>query len=194
MAGGPFVPASTSPTDRTYDDSTLRHGVTNSFTGTSKLWALSGVLKWAPNGNATDTNFKLQGEYFRRKENGDLTFDTLTGAALTDGYTRAASRAGTCRRLPVHAALARRLRYDALISGTTTHRPGRLRRARRRPTSRSSPSYNPKRHTAMVDWSPSEFSRVRLQFARDHSREGETDNQFFLQYIMSLGAHGAHNF
>ena len=46
----------------------------------------------------------------------------------------------------------------------------------------------------MVDWSPSEFSRLRLQFARDYSRMGATDNQMFLQYIMSLGAHGAHKF
>ena len=54
--------------------------------------------------------------------------------------------------------------------------------------------YNPTRHTAMVDWSPSEFSRLRLQLARDKSRDGEADNQVWLQYIMSLGAHGAHKF
>lgn len=46
----------------------------------------------------------------------------------------------------------------------------------------------------MVDWSPSEFSRLRLQLARDKSRSGEADNQLWLQYIMSLGAHGAHKF
>jgi len=46
----------------------------------------------------------------------------------------------------------------------------------------------------MLDWSPSEFSRLRLQFARDHSRQDATDNQVLLQYIMSLGAHGAHKF
>ena len=34
------------------------------------------VWKWAPNGNAQQTNFKLQGEYFWRREHGDLTFDT----------------------------------------------------------------------------------------------------------------------
>ena len=55
-------------------------------------------------------------------------------------------------------------------------------------------AYKPRRHTAMVDWSPSEFSRIRLQFARDYSRRDEPDNQMFLQYIMSLGAHGAHQF
>jgi hypothetical protein len=46
----------------------------------------------------------------------------------------------------------------------------------------------------MLDWSPSEFSRLRLQFARDTAMAGITDNQVTLQYIMSLGAHGAHKF
>jgi hypothetical protein len=53
---------------------------------------------------------------------------------------------------------------------------------------------DPKRTTAMIDFSPSEFSRFRLQFARDEARFNEPDNQIFLQYIMSLGAHGAHKF
>jgi len=44
---------------------------------------------------------------------------------------------------------------------------------------------DPKRTTAMIDFSPSEFSRFRLQFARDEARFNEADNQIFLQYIMS---------
>ena len=54
--------------------------------------------------------------------------------------------------------------------------------------------YNPKRSSVMLDWSPSEFSRLRLQFARDEARPGVADNQVFLQYIMSLGAHAGHTF
>jgi hypothetical protein len=46
----------------------------------------------------------------------------------------------------------------------------------------------------MIDYSPSEFSRVRLQFAHDAAHESFQDNQFFVQYQMSLGAHGAHTF
>jgi hypothetical protein len=47
----------------------------------------------------------------------------------------------------------------------------------------------------MFDYSPSEFSRFRLQYARDQSRpDGVKDNQLFLQYILSMGAHGAHKF
>ena len=54
--------------------------------------------------------------------------------------------------------------------------------------------YNPSRNTVMLDWSASEFSRLRLQLAADKSRAGVTDNQVLLQYIFSLGAHGAHTF
>ena len=180
----------TSPRDRGYEDPTS--GVSNSFTGSSKLWALSGILKWSPEGNATSTNFKLQGEYFRRKESGDLTFDP-SGAALTDGY---ASRQSGWYLQGVYQFMPRwraGYRYDQLDSGATSVGlvdSGAL------PASDFPilASYKPKRHTAMIDWSPSEFSRVRLQLARDYSRMGEPDNRLFLQYIVSLGAHGAHTF
>jgi len=35
---------------------------------------------------------------------------------------------------------------------------------------------------------------VRLQLAQDHSRAGGPDHQLFVQYQMSLGAHGAHGY
>ena len=44
----------------------------------------------------------------------------------------------------------------------------------------------------MVDFSESEFARIRLQFAQDRTRQGFVDNQFLLQYQTALGAHGAH--
>ena len=180
----------TSPTDRAYDDPL--NGITNSFTGSSKLWALSGVLKWAPNGNNTVNNLKLQGEYFKRKEDGDLTFDPA-GAALTGGYKSAQSGwyAQTVYQFMPQWRVG--YRYDELNPGTTTI--GLVDSGALAPSDFPIlADYKPKRHTAMVDWSPSEFSRVRLQLARDYSRQGETDNQFFLQYIVSLGAHGAHKF
>ena len=46
----------------------------------------------------------------------------------------------------------------------------------------------------MLDRNPTEFSRLRLQLAQDKSRLGLTDNQVLLQYVYSLGAHGAHKF
>jgi hypothetical protein len=55
-------------------------------------------------------------------------------------------------------------------------------------------AHDPTRHTVMTDWSPTEFSRIRLQYAADKSRRGTTDHQIVLQYIYSLGQHGAHRF
>jgi hypothetical protein len=184
----------TSPQDRSYEDDSLAGPVTNSFTGRSRLWALDGILKWSPNGNSTFTSLKLQGEYFRRSEEGALTYDTagLFGTQ-TDSYQSKQSgwyAQGVYQFMPAWRV---GYRYDRLNAGTTSIglvNSGAL-------TAADFPilgAYNPKRSTLMVDWSPSEFSRVRLQFARDYSRMDEPDNQVFLQYIMSLGAHGAHKF
>jgi hypothetical protein len=54
--------------------------------------------------------------------------------------------------------------------------------------------YNPRRNTLMVDYSPSEFSRLRLQYQLDQAQQNIDENQFFVQYIYSLGSHGAHKF
>jgi hypothetical protein len=186
----------TSPQGRTYEDiDSTGTGVTNSFTGKSRLWVADAVLKWAPNGNPTYNNFKLQGEYFRRKENGALTYDTLAQSKGTQngGFDSRQSGwylQGVYQFIPAWRA---GYRYDQLDSGVATLGlvdTGAL-------TPADLPilgAYNPKRHTVMVDWSPSEFSRVRLQFARDYSRLGSPDNQIFLQYIVSMGAHGGHKF
>jgi hypothetical protein len=174
---------STSPQDRTFESPT---GTTNSFTGQSRLWVLDGILKWAPNYNPTYTNFKLQGEYFRRKEDGDLTSGT---AAQTGGFASVQSGwylQGVYQFVPMWRV---GYRYDRLNSGTATFSA---------PLNAANfpilAPYNPTKHTVMVDWSPSEFSRIRLQAASDKSRNDVTDHQVFLQYIVSLGAHGAHKF
>jgi hypothetical protein len=45
----------------------------------------------------------------------------------------------------------------------------------------------------MAEWVPSEYSRIRLQYNRDDSYQ-ISDDQFYLQYTFSIGAHGAHAF
>jgi len=55
-------------------------------------------------------------------------------------------------------------------------------------------SYAPRKSSVMVDYNPSEFSRIRLQLARSQVQPDLADNQVFVQYILSLGAHGAHRY
>lgn len=52
---------------------------------------------------------------------------------------------------------------------------------------------DPQRFSVMMDWSNSEFSRLRFQVARDDDGT-VTSNEWGLQYIHSIGAHGAHSF
>jgi hypothetical protein len=186
----------TSPQNRTYADlDSTGTSVTDSFSGDSRLWVVDGVLKWAPNGNPTTNNFKLQGEYFRRNETGALTYDTQAASLGTQSGSYRSRQSGWYLQGVYQFAPMWRVgyRYDQLNAGATgigLVNTGAL-------TAADFPilaGYNPKRDTWMIDWSPSEFSRLRLQFARDYSRMGFTDNQIFLQYIVSMGAHGAHQF
>ena len=55
-------------------------------------------------------------------------------------------------------------------------------------------AFKPRRDSASLDYLPSEFSRIRLQYNRDVSQPGRGDNQILLQYTLSLGAHGAHQY
>jgi len=188
----------TNPGARAYDgvDATGL-ATSNTFAGRSRTVGADFVWKWAPNGNSTERNFKLQAEVFRRSESGQLTCaerDTsgaCGGAAgLTDSYDARQSgwyAQGVWQFMPRWRV---GYRYDRLDSGTTTLGPTLV--ATDLP---QLAAWNPRRDTVMIDYAGSEFSRLRFQIARDDSRgPGLRDNQFWLQYIMSLGAHGAHKF
>jgi hypothetical protein len=175
----------TSPHERQFDDPAS--GLTNSFTGSSRLWVIDGILKWAPNRNATYRSLKLQGEYFRRTEDGELTRDV--SAPARGGYSSRQSGWYAQAVYQFRPQWRVGYRYDRLSAGSSSF-SGAIAAADFPILS----PYSPKKHTAMLDWSPSEFSRIRLQLARDYSRAGEPDSQVFVQYIVSLGAHGAHRF
>ena len=166
--------------------------VANAFTGTARTWVVDALMKWAPNGDSTRRQLKLQGEYMRRTEDGQLAFDT-TGANLTGDYRNRQSGwyvQGVYLFQPRWRIGAR---YDSLDSGNPgigLVQSGALTRS----AFPALLSASPDRFTIMLDWSPSEFSRLRGQYAWDESRLDERDRQFQLQYIYAIGAHGAHKF
>ncbi len=187
--------------DRAYEDvDTLGNTVINSFTGRARMWVADAVLKWSPGGNATRTNFKLQGEYFRFKQDGSLTYDDSGqaapqfGAPFTDAFMSEQSgwyAQGVWQFMPRWRVGYRydRLRHGAVANGIVANGLGPA------PADFSLlGNHNPSRNSVMLDFSPTEFSRVRVQLARDQSRSGASDNQLLLQYIHSLGAHGGHKF
>lgn len=154
------------PRERSFDDI--------AFSGRSRLWIADAVIKWR--------TFKLQAEYFRRREAGELALDVLSG-----DY---ASRQSGWYAQAVYGFMPRwraGYRYDRLDHGSVTDASGIDAPVLLTP-------HDPSRHSLMVDWSPTEFSRLRFQLASDKSRAGATDRQALIQYIFSLGAHGAHRF
>jgi hypothetical protein len=166
--------------------------VLDAFTGTARTWILDATLKWAPHGNSIQRQLKVQGEYLHRTEEGQLSFDT-EGLGLSDAYR--SSQSGWYLQSVYQFRPRWRLgvRYDALNSGSPRIglvQSGLLPRA----DFPALLSASPDRFTLMLDWSPSEFSRLRLQQAWDNSRDSQRDEQFFLQYIFGIGAHGAHKF
>ncbi|MDR0775783.1 MAG: TonB-dependent receptor [Azonexus sp.] len=168
-----------------------------SFAGRSSTWIADFIWKWAPNGNPSERNFKFQAEYFQRSEKGSLDCYDEQGAGNACDPLAAGERVVSDYRTrqsgwyaqSVYQFLPRwraGLRYEQLDSGSRNFGANAA--------NLEVDSYRPKKATVMLDYSWSEFSRLRLQYAQDKSMRGLTDNQWTLQYVMSLGAHGAHRF
>ncbi len=167
-------------TDAVNRESTLPSDDIVAFTGQSRVWIADAIWKWADHGNPKTRNFVLQGEYLRRKESGNLATGLATAAY--DGTQSGFYVQGVYQFMPRWRA---GVRYDRLSADNTV---GPLPIA-----TPLSDDRDPSRVTAMVDFSNSEFSRLRLQLADDRSR-ARSDRQLILQYVFSLGAHGAHQF
>ncbi|GAA5191522.1 hypothetical protein [Ferrimonas gelatinilytica] len=157
------------------------------FTGRD-LYNLSAVYKWAPGGNYKYRHLTLSGEYFYLNapfaedsdphEPGILATEEhepefFDGWYLSGVYQFAPSWSVGLRYGEMNAALWEELEEE-----------GHFHDARIREVE------------AMVAWHPSHFSTVRLQYVDQRVTElGDFDDQVFtLQYVMTLGAHGAHQF
>ncbi|HET7031822.1 MAG TPA: hypothetical protein VFJ48_01770 [Casimicrobiaceae bacterium] len=164
------------------------NGAQLGFSGKSDLVIADFVWKWAPNGNSLDTNFKLQGEYFWRRESGDLTYDSNGALGLTQTSSYSSRQSGwyvegVYQFMPYWRVGAR---YDRLDPGRVDYGANAAYLA---PS-----SFDPQRYSVMIDYTPSEFSRFRVQWQQSKIRPDLTDNQLFVQYILTLGAHGAHKY
>lgn len=153
---------------------------TVNFAGDSKLYSADVRYTWAPTGNSHEQEVILQGEYFLRTEDG--TYAAPDPVAFDDNASGWYAQA-VYKFLPQWRAGARYSRLEApdvpaALVGSALDSAG----------------HNPQAFALMTDWTNSEFSRVRLQYNREELADNQNDNQFLLQYIMSIGAHGAHKF
>ncbi len=154
------------------------------FKGDTNLYAADARYVWAPTGNNKDQEVILQAEYFMRDEKG--TYEDIAAATGDVGYDGSQSGwylQGVYKFLPQWRVGARysQLYADDIpvaLAGTALDANG----------------HDPYSVSFMGDWTNSEFSRVRLQYNYEELAKGQDDNQFLLQYVMSIGAHPAHKY
>ena len=150
-------------------------GADDGFSGDQKLYIGDFTWKWAPNGNSKAGGLTFRSEYFLDDRDGEFTDeDGITSP--WDGKRRGAYAETVYRFNPTWEA---GYRYDKLWADDS----GPV-----------ASDYDPRRHSLMLDWKNSEFSLVRLQYNRDEAQDGLYDNQWYLQYQATFGAHGAHKF
>jgi hypothetical protein len=157
------------------------------FTGDSRTWVADAVFKWAP---SPRRQLKMQAEYLRRAESGAFTFDP-SGAALPVAYANTQEGWYVQSVYQFAARWRAGVRYDRLDSGSPDYRPLVVSPVDAFPID----ALHPERVSVMLDWNPSEFTRLRAQYDFDDSRDaGPQDRVFRLQYIFGIGAHGAHKY
>ncbi|MFP5381833.1 MAG: TonB-dependent receptor [Gammaproteobacteria bacterium] len=188
-AGVSYLHAKASEREGELEDA-LGADIDTLFSGKSATWVADFVWKWAPDGNARERNFSFATEYFRRTERGTL----CEHDAVNEGCAAASEDAYRARQSGYYAQAVYQFmprwrtgyRYDRLNPGAVDFGMN--------PLNFPAVDHKPTRHSLMLDYSPSEFSRLRLQYSKDRSMESQNENQWFVQYIHSLGSHGAHKF
>jgi len=157
------------------------------YSGESRVSGIDFVWKWAPNGNNREQNLKIQAEYFIRDEDGIVE---LAGSSPPQSTTYLGDQSGWYLQT-IYQFIPRwrfGYRYDRLNSDNQGSDAVALAEA-----GLDDEGHSPQRSTVMFDYSRSEYSRIRFQYSKDDSYE-DSDALFFIQYIVSLGAHGAHHF
>lgn len=159
------------------------------FDGHSSFWGTDFVYKYNGRREHGAGNVIVQGEYFSRKKDLRVEQNDLNPALVgrdkvdrQDGYYLQA----------VYGFLPRwraGLRWEEVGLTNETEFPP--------PTTPDADYDSSWRLAAMLDFTPSEFSRLRLQANRGvyEVEDGREDVwQVFVQWMISLGTHGAHKF
>ena len=157
------------------------------YTGESSLSGVDFVWKWSPNGNNREQNLKLQAEYFERNEDGNVV---LEGSSPIEETTYQGEQSGWYLQ-SIYQFMPRwrvGYRYDHLSANNQGSDSAVLMEA-----GLDNEGHKAERSSIMLDYSHSEYSRIRLQVSKDDSYE-DSDTLIFMQYIVTLGAHGAHRF
>ena len=170
-----------------------------SFVGETRLYIGDLRYTWAPTGNPRNMEVILQGEYFWHNEEGVYRLDGKEHGK-DDKPNFQSEFKGWYAQLVFKFLPQWRIgfRYSRLNSPELSDELQN--------TEFDNKRFSPTVSSAMIDWTNSEFSRIRVQYNREQLRREEEkehgkehdekayDDQFVFQYIVSIGAHAAHKY
>jgi hypothetical protein len=155
------------------------------FEGSASLWGLDLVYKRDGTGAHGQGDFKFQTEYLRAIRDLDLRASPEP-EAIGQGRTFTTDGLYAQALYGIAPKWQLGLRYDVL--GLTNEMSG----------SGGADYGSSERWTADLTWNLSEFSKLRAQYAYNDilvsEHERERFNAFYLQFLVSMGSHGAHDF
>lgn len=163
------------------------HGHSHSaYVTGDKLYGLDVTWKWAPNGNSKQRNLAINAEYLLMQDLFDSQLSQVRGAPsdlkgwyLSSVYQFHPKWSAGIRYGEVETYHAHGLEiHDGKVEGN--YDLDKL-----------------KETDVSISWHPSHFSKIRANYTRQTDfRHGHShdDDIFVIEYIMSLGAHGAHSF
>lgn len=149
--------------------------------GDSRLYGLELTYKWKP---SRSHGFTLQSEYLYRSQKGDLS-------------DFAAEVIDPLKRNQDGLYLQAIYQWERWRFGARFDRVGIFRDDFIRADNSIGYGQEPYRYTGMLEFNPTEFSRLRLQYNYGNStrdRDADVNQEIFLQLILAIGAHGAHPF
>ncbi len=151
------------------------------FYGDTDIVAFDVRYTLAPTGNPSSEELILQAEYFTNDQDGEYEIGNHADDVddSSDGwYAQAVYKFDPQWRIGARYSQLSPIDAPTGLVGTELDSEG----------------HDPEAYSAMLDWTNSEFSRVRLQYNHEELTAGQNDDQLMLQYIMSIGAHGAHKY
>ncbi|VAV82589.1 hypothetical protein MNBD_DELTA01-104 [hydrothermal vent metagenome] len=157
----------------------IEHG--SEFAADSTIYGAELTYKWRP---SKKRSFKLQTEYLLRRQVGKYLEDAAVPGGVErltrsqDGlYVQGLYQLGRWRLGARYEILD--VFEDDFIKDGIKQKFGE----------------SPERITGSLEFNPTEFTRLRLQYNHDEmARTGETNHELYLQLILGIGAHGAHSF
>ncbi len=159
-----------------------------SFAGESNLFIADFKYSFSPIMNSGKNELIIQSEYFNRHEDGNYSLFANDNVEESDNFK--SSQSGFYTEVVYKFLPKWRLGYRySKLYGSKARDVANFDEA-----SINSKGHNPSSNTIMVDYTNSEFSRIRIEYENQNLMPGKKDSGLTIQYIMSIGAHKIHKF